>query len=474
MADDPIQSDPDPSHASDAGPGLPDLVPPQRTTEPQYLRKTFVRAQMKAFAEQPFIVSRADGVYYWDVAGKRYLDGIAGIYVASVGHNNPRVVETIKRQLDVLTVNPAMHGTNPLAVQLSNRLVELAPGDISAAKIFSGGSETTEGAIKMARQYHKLAGSATKTKVISRYLSWHGSTLGAMSASGLADRTAASGPLAAGFIHVHPPTCYRCPFEKLYPDCKLTCASLVGDVIELEAPDTVAAAIVEPIGNTGGVIDPPPEYLPMLRDICDRHDVLLIFDEVINGLGRTGQMFAAETFGVLPDIICLGKGLGGGHAPVSALLCRKHVADMFWGDPSENPGFVAGHTYDGNPVSCAAALATIAEIVDRDLCANARRMGERLRAGLESLRRHGIVGDIRGKGLFLGIEFVRDPATAEPFPADTPIGTLIGQRALDNGLLTRFDPTWIALGPPLIISESQIDQIIAILDRSIAEALEAV
>ena len=444
-------------------------IPESRTVEEQFLRKIFVRAQMSQFVRDPLIMSRAEGIYYWDVNGKRYLDALSGIYVASVGHNNRRVTQAVTRQMEQLSFSPVMHGSNPQAVRLANRLVDLAPGDLAAVKLLSGGSEATEAAIKMARQYHRLNGEGSRFKIISRYHSWHGSTMGALSASGLASRRSVNEPLAPGFLHVFPPTCYRCPFGKEYPDCDLTCASLIEQVIELEGPETVAALMVEPIGHTGGIIDPPDEYLPMLREICDRHGVLLIFDEVITGTGRTGQMFAAETFGVTPDLLCLGKGISGGYAPLSALLCRAHIADKFWGDPAENPGFVEGHTFEGNPIACAVGLAVLDEIEANQLCDNARRMGQRLRDGLERLRRHGIVGDIRGKGLFLGVELVADLETKARI--DPPIGVEIGQRALKNGLLTRFDPHWLALGPPLIVDQRQIDEIIDILDRTFEEVL---
>lgn len=453
------------SSTRSAGPNLSEA----QTAEEQFLRQIFVRAQMTDFVREPLLMSRADGIYYWDVHGKRYLDALSGIYVANVGHNNRRVIEAIRRQMDVMTFSPVMHGSNPLAVQLANRLAALAPGDLNAVKLASGGSEVTEAAIKMARQYHKLTGNPNKYKIISRYQSWHGSTLGALSASGLASRRAVNEPLAPGFIHVFPPTCYRCPFGKQYPSCELTCCSLIEDVIRMEDPSTVAAVMVEPIGHTGGIIDPPPEYLPQLREICDRHNVLLVFDEIINGMGRTGEMFAAETFGVVPDVLCLGKGLGGGYAPLSALICRQPIADAFWGDAAVNPGFVEGHTFEGNPLACAAGLAVIDEMLERDLCGNSRRMGQVLRTRLEGLQRHGIVGQVRGKGLFLGIEFVQDATTKRQF--DPPIGLQIGRRALENGLLTRFDPHWLALGPPLVINESQIDELIQILDRTIVEVL---
>jgi adenosylmethionine-8-amino-7-oxononanoate aminotransferase len=449
---------------------LPDLISEAQSTEEQFLRQIFVRDQMAEWSRQPLVMARAEGVHYWDVHGRRYLDALSGIYVVALGHGNRRVIDAIHRQLETLHFSPPMHGTNPVAVQLANLLAELAPGDLSTVKFQCGGAEVTEAAIKLARQYHKLTGNPGKYKIISRYQSWHGSTLGALSASGLKSRKTVNEPLAPGFIHVFPPTCYRCPFGKRYPDCGITCATLLGDVIEMEDPATVAAVLVEPIGHTGGIIDPPEEYLPILRDVCDRHNVLLIFDEIITGIGRTGRLFAAETFGVTPDVLCVGKGLGGGYAPLSAMICRRPIADAFWGPISSNPGFVEGHTFEGNPVSCAAGLAVLREILEQDLCANARVQGERLRAGFRRLaQKHGVIGDIRGKGLLQGIEFVRNPATREPFPAQQAFGVQVGRQALENGLLCRFDPNWIAFGPPLVVTGEQIDEMLAILDRSLSE-----
>ena len=451
---------------------LPDLISNAQTCEEQFLRQIFVRDQMAEWSKQPLIMSRADGVYYWDVQGKRYLDALSGIYVVAVGHNNRRVIEAIHKQLDTLHFSPPMHGTNPVAIQLANLLAELAPGDLNTVKFQCGGSEVTEAAIKLARQYHKLTGSPGKYKIISRYMSWHGSTMASLSASGLKSRKTVNEPLAPGFLHVFPPTCYRCPFGKNYPDCGITCATLINDVIEMEDPATVAAIMVEPIGHTGGIIDPPQEYLPLLREYCDRHNVLLIFDEIITGIGRTGRMFAAETFGVTPDMVCIGKGMAGGYAPLSAMICKRSLADVFWGPVAQNPGFVEGHTFEGNPISCAAGLAVLQEILERDLLANTRNQGERLRAGFERLaKQHGVIGDIRGKGLFQGIEFVRNPATKEPFPAKIAFGVRVGRRALENGLLCRFDPNWIAFGPPLISTAEQIDEMVNILDNSIGDEL---
>jgi adenosylmethionine-8-amino-7-oxononanoate aminotransferase len=467
---------------------IPELISNAQTTEEAFLRHIFVRDQMHEWSKQPLIMAKADGVFYWDVHGKRYFDALSGIYVVAVGHNNRRVIDAMRKQLDTLHFSPPMHGTNPVAVQLANLLAEVAPDDLSTVKFQCGGSEVTEAAIKLARQYHKLTGNPGKYKIISRYLSWHGSTMGSLSASGLKGRKTVNEPLAPGFLHVFPPTCYRCPFGKTYTPhpqplspggrgecgCGITCATIVGDVIDMEDPATVAAVMVEPIGHTGGIIDPPQEYLPILREVCDRHNVLLIFDEIITGVGRTGQMFAAQTFGVTPDVICMGKGLSGGFAPLSAMICRKRIADAFWGPIQENPGFVEGHTFEGNPVSCAAGIAVLREILERDLCGNARTQGERLRAGFERLaKKHGIIGDIRGKGLFLGIEFVKNPATKDRFPVDVAFGVQVGKRALANGLLCRFDPHWLAFGPPLVVTAEQIDEMVAILDKSIGETLNS-
>jgi adenosylmethionine-8-amino-7-oxononanoate aminotransferase len=324
----------------------------------------------------------------------------------------------------------------------------------------------------MARQYHRQTGNPGKYKILSRYLSYHGATGSAMSAGGMGDRRTLYEPAAVGFLHVYPPYCYRCPFEKTYPGCEVFCARTLRTMIEWEDPRSIAALIVEPIGNTGGIITPPMEYLRILRQLCDEFNILLIFDEIITGFGRTGQLFAANTFDVIPDILCCGKGMSSGYAPLAAAIVRDRVAAAFWGP--QGTEFAHGHTYAGNPVASAAGLASIREIRDRDLPGNARRVGAYLVERLEALGPLGIIGEIRGKGLLTGVEFVQDPATKAPFPPGVNIGLRIGKQALRNGLLLRFDPHWIAFGPPLIVTERDIDAMVAILEQSIREVLREI
>lgn len=450
----------------------PHMPLPAQTIEERFLRHIFVRDQMSEWSKNPLVMERADGVFYWDINGKRYFDGIAGIYTVAVGHNNRRVIEAIRQQLDILHFSPPMHGTNPVAVQLATLLAEVAPQGLGAVKFECGGSEVNEAAFKLARQYHRLTGNPGKYKIISRYMSWHGSTMGALAASGLKGRKTVNEPLPGGFVKVFPPTCYRCPFGKTYGDCGITCASIIESTIEMEDPSTIAAMIVEPIGHTGGVIDPPEEYLPMLRAICDRHNIMLIFDEVITGFGRTGEMFAAQTFHVTPDVICTGKGMSGGFVPLSAMICKQSIADKFWGPIEQNPGFVEGHTWEGGPVASAVGIAMIREIQERDLLKNSREQGARLRAGFEKLSaKYPVIGDLRGKGLFQAMEFVADKKTKEQFPAKPGFGVRVGRRALEHGLLCRFDPHWIAMGPALTVTAEQIDEMVAILDQSMGEIL---
>jgi len=425
--------------------------------------------QMKHFAQEPLIIERADGVWYWDTQGRRILDGLSGVFTVTVGHNNRRVIEGLKQQLDTLAFAPPLHATNLPAIRLAKLIAEIAPGDLHTVKLLSGGSEATEAAMKLARQYHRQTGNPNKYKVVARYQGYHGATMGALGATGTKKRKWLFEPALEGFIHVPPPTCYRCPYGLDYPGCHILCAQMFDRMIDGEDARTVSAVILEPIGNTGGIVTPPPEYLPLVREICDRYNVLLIFDEIITGFGRTGQMFAAQTFGVTPDILCMGKGISSGYAPLAAVAFSDRVAAAFWGD-EDDLAFAHGHTYGGNPLSSTAGLLSISEILERNLPARAFEMGAYLRERLQQVEALGVVGEIRGKGLLLGIEFVRNPATKEQFDRD--FGVAVGKRALANGLLLRYDPHWIAIAPPLIIERSEIDLAVDILAESIRAELK--
>lgn len=428
--------------------------------------------QMSAFVQNPLIFERAEGVHYWDIDGKHYYDGISGIFVVAVGHANRRIIEAMTSQMERLCFAPPLHGTNTQAIEFCDLLARIAPGDLDTVKLLSSGSEATETAMKLCRQYWKQAGKPTKYKFISRYYGYHGATLGALAATGTPKRRTPFEPFPAGYIHIPTVHCYRCPYGQEYPECQVFCAEYLRQIIALEGPDTVAAVIVEPIGNTGGILVPPPEYLPALRHICDEFDVLLIFDEMITGMGRTGRMFAAETFGVTPDILCLGKGLSSGYAPLAATIWNDRIQQAFWGPEEAGIEFGHGHTYAGNPVSATAGLAAVQEIIDRDLVSRARKMGVMLKARLESLGdRCGIFGQVRGKGLLWGVELVSDPATKAPFPAELRIGKRIGAEAQERGLIIRHDPDWFALAPPLIVTPGELDEMCAVLDDSIQAVL---
>ena len=241
-----------------------------------------------------------------------------------------------------------------------------------------------------------------------------------------------------------------------------------------EDPETVAGIIVEPIGNTGGIITPTEEYFQILRDICDRHNVLLIFDEIITGYGRTGNMFAAQTFGVTPDIICAGKGLSGGAIPLGAMIAREDLADAFFGPAEAEIQFAHGHTYAGNPLACAAGIAVIDEIVEKGLCERARVLGAYLANRLEALRSYGVVREVRGRGMLLGVELVQDPVTMEPFPKGNKLGDALKKTAIENGLILRVDPDWFAVAPALNATQAEIDEMCELIEKSLKQALDRV
>jgi adenosylmethionine-8-amino-7-oxononanoate aminotransferase len=426
--------------------------------------------QMREFAKDPLIMKSAQGVWYEDINGRKYLDGLSGVFVVNCGHGNQRIIDAIKSQLDTITFAPPLHSTNLNALKLRELIASVTPNGLDTVKLFSGGSESTEAAMKLARQYHKQTGNPTKYKTISRYEGYHGATMGALAASGVTKRKSFFEPFAAGYLHVFPPTCYRCPYEKEYPECGVFCASIIEKVVKQEDPSTISSLIVEPIGNTGGIITPPPEYFTILREICDKYNILLIFDEIITGFGRTGEMFASQTFNTAPDIICMGKGMSSGYAPIGGIVIKDSIASAFLGKQEEQVQFNHGHTFGGNPLACAAGIASISEIKDRDLPRRARESGTVIWKRLEEISKaSGIIGEIRGKGLLIGIEFVKDVRTKEQFADGVNFGQKVGKAALKRGLIIRADPHWIALAPPLIIEKDEIVKMMDMLSESISE-----
>jgi len=428
--------------------------------------------QMQQFAKNPLVITEGHGIRLKDAEGRSYIDGLSGVFVASLGHGNAPVIAAMSEQLKRLAFAPPLHSTTTPALDLTQLLLQIAPPGVSALKFLSGGSEATEAAMKLARQYHQQSGHPRKYKVISRYGAYHGGTMGALSAGGGRERKSIFEPLGVGFVHVHPPYCYRCPFDQRYPSCGRTCVELVERTMEAEDPETVAAVIVEPISiSSAGFMVPPPDYLPRLREICDRHNVVLIYDEIITGFGRLGTMFGSEYFKAAPDITCCGKGMSGGYAPLAAILIRDRVASAFYGAEEDNVQFHHGHTYAGNPVACAAGIAALTQLIEQDIVGNARRQGERLRHRLVQLaERFPIIGEVRGAGLLQGVEFVKDRATRQRFPAAVRPGKVVEREARARGLLLRCGNEFAAFAPPLVVTAEEIDEMVGILGASIAAA----
>lgn len=432
--------------------------------------------QMKTFCEHPVVMRSAQGIYLYDIDGKRYIDGISGIYVVNIGHGNEYVLEAMRKQQGRVAFVAPLHAVSDIAVCYASRVAGLTPGDLNTIKLLSGGSEATETAMKFARQYHRQSGNPHKYKIIGCYKGFHGGTLGAMSASGLGgSRKSVFGPFLSGFLHIMPPTCFTCPYEKTYPECNSFCARILEEVILREGPESVAAFVIEPIGNTGGIVTPPDGYFPAIREICTKYNVLLIFDEIITGFGRTGEWFAAQTFRTTPDIICMGKGMSSGYAPLAGVaLSDRLYFGAFWGDEEQNIHFAHGHTFGANPLAAAAGLACVEVIEKEKLIENGRRTGDYLRQRLaKEIGDLGILGEVRGKGCLVGIEFVEDPRTRSYFPPERMFGKCLQRRLLEKGLILRCDPNWIAVAPPLTTTLVQADEIIGILMKALREELAA-
>ncbi len=425
--------------------------------------------QMKTFARNPIIFKSGKGIYLRDINGVEYVDGISGIFVANIGYGNKRVKAAMKKAIDELEFWPVLHGTTTYALKMAKRLSELLPKPLSVSKFASGGSEATECAVKWSRQYHIQTGNPLKFKVVSRHWSYHGATKGSLSASGVRDKVKFE-PLSTGYCHVLPPYSYRCPFG-CDGDCNLLCADAIEWEIRMQGRETVSAVIVDPVMAAAGVLVPVKEYYKRLREICNKYEVLLIFDEIVTGFGRLGTMFASNYYGSVPDIVCLGKGMASGYAPLSATVVTDRIADAFKGEEREDTEFLHGTTYGGHPLACAAGLAVTDEIIKQRLPENSRSMGDYLMKSLTGLmEKHTTIGDIRGLGLLVGVEFVRDRKTKKMFDKDKLVAPLIRKLAFQRGLIIRGSAHVLTLAPSLIVKRSELDRIVGILDQCISKA----
>ncbi|HEY7144193.1 MAG TPA: aspartate aminotransferase family protein [Streptosporangiaceae bacterium] len=410
------------------------------------------------------VLARGDGVYVWDADGNRYLDAIAGIAVMNLGYGRREIIEAMRRQAELLPFAVGNIFSNEPAEELAAQLAQLAPAGLDWVHFSSGGSEANEIAIKLARQYHVERGQPGRHLIISRWTSYHGATLATLAASGNPGRRRKYQPLLLDFPHIAPSYCYRCPFGLTHPACGIECAIDLERAIEAAGPERVAAFIVEPVvASVGGAIAPVPGYFPMIREICDRHDILLIADEVVTGLGRTGANFGVDHWSVTPDIITLGKGASAGYAPLGAVIIHDRIRAEF---AARGAAFEHIFTFGGNPVSAAVGLAVLAAWRDEQVLGNVRRVAGVFRDALEDLRKYPFVGDVRTFGLMAGIEFVADRDSGRPFPPGLAVAALVREAGMANGIVT-YPGTGVAgepggdiisLYPPLTFTPRDVDE----------------
>ncbi len=415
------------------------------------------------------IIARGEGCYLWDDKGNKYLDGLAGLFCSNAGHGRAELAEAAAKQMEELEFSIIWSYAHPRAIELATKIASLAPGDLNRVFFTSGGAESVESALKLARNYWRMHGRGQKAKVIAREVAYHGTTLGALSATGLTDLRAPFEPLSPGGCHVPNTNMYR------YPDDRdpLALADAIEDRIIFEGPETVAAVILEPVQNAGGCFVPPDGYFQRVREICDRHDVLLISDEVICAWGRLGYNFGAERFGYQPDIITSAKALTSAYVPMGAMICSDKLAEPFM---EGTESFAHGFTFAGHPVASAVALANI-EIFEREgLCEHVREKEPEFRAMLESLQDIPIVGDVRGAGFFHAIELVKDQETKETFDGQQAEGLLRGFLSGElyrRGLICRSDDRGdpvIQFSPPLIADTEEFEFMHDVLRPVLTEA----
>ena len=444
----------------------------------QHLWLHFTRMSAHGNADVPVIV-RGCGPYVYDDKGKRYLDGLSGLFVSMVGHGRTELAEAASKQASELAYFPLWSYAHPSAVTLATRLAELAPADLNRVFFTTSGSEAVESAWKLAKQYFKLKGEPGRYKVISRDIAYHGTSMGALAVTGLAAIKGDFEPLPPGGVRVPNTNFYRAPdfAAASEEEFGIWAADEIERAILREGPESVAAVFLEPVQNSGGCFPPPPGYFQRVREICDRYGVLLVSDEVICAFGRLGDYFGSQRYGYVPDIITFAKGATSGYSPLGGMIARDHLMEPFL---TGHATFLHGITFAGHPVSAAVALANL-EIFEReDLPGNVRANEAGFRATLEKLSDLPIVGDVRGAGYFYGIELVKDKATKETFDDDESERLLRGflsHALFDAGLVCRADDRGdpvIQLAPPLICTQEHFDEIEHILREVLTQAWKRV
>jgi adenosylmethionine-8-amino-7-oxononanoate aminotransferase len=443
----------------------------------RHLWMHFTRMSAYGDHEVP-VIARGEGPYVWDSRGKRYLDGLSGLFVVQIGHGRHELADAAAKQAAELAYFPLWSYAHPTAIELAERLASYAPGDINRVFFTTGGSEAVESAWKLARQYFQLTGQPGRYKVLSRDIAYHGTTMGALSITGLAAIKAPFEPLVPGSVRVPNTNFYRAPE---HGDDRERFGQWAAEEIERailrEGPESVCAVYLEPVQNSGGCFPPPPGYFRRVREICDRHGVLLVSDEVICAFGRLGHWFGAERYGYQPDIITVAKGMTSGYSPIGAMLASDRLIEPFL---SGDATFLHGITFAGHPVSSAVALANL-DVLERDgLLEHVRNNETGFRAALERLSDLPIVGEIRGDGYFYGIELVKDKQTRETFDdaeSERLLRGFLSPRLYDAGLICRADDRGdpvIQLAPPLVCEQQQFDEIEQILHTVLAEAWQQV
>jgi adenosylmethionine-8-amino-7-oxononanoate aminotransferase len=422
--------------------------------------------------------TRGEGCFLYTDDGRRILDASGGAAVVTIGHGVESVARAMAEQASRLAYVHSSQFHSAVVERLAERILKLAPREMQpGGRVYftSGGSEATETAIKLARQYWIERGEKQRYRVISRKQSYHGSTLGALSVSGNVRRREPFAPMLPEWGHIPPCYCYRCPYDLRYPECNLECADALERLLTQSGSGEVAAFIFEPVvGATLGAVVPPPGYVSRIAEICKRNGILLIADEVMTGMGRTGRPFAMEWEGVAPDMILVGKGIASGYAPLGAVIASGEVAEVI---AKGSATFLHGFTYSGHPVSAAAANAVL-DVIERDrLFERVETVGHELRAALEGLRKYSVVGDVRGRGLLLAVEFVSDAKARTPFPAEAHIATRVQADALEAGVMTypiqgAADGTrgdHILIAPPFTITTPMIEMLAGAMDKAASE-----